>query len=76
MLAALGFVLGIEAEVDQGVMALAGFDDNVTSVSAVAPGGSAARNELFAAKRHASITTVTGLDPNFGFINKHSLFPV
>jgi hypothetical protein len=57
-------------------VALAGFEDNVTSVSAVATGGSAARNELFAAKSHTSITTVTGLYPNFGFIDKHSLLPV
>jgi hypothetical protein len=71
--AALGFVLGIEAEIDEGVVALAGFEDNVTSVAAVATGGSAAGNELFAAKRHASITAVTGFYPNFGFIDKHSL---
>ncbi len=76
VLAALGAVLGIEAEVDEGVVALAGFEDNVTAVTAVAAGGSAAGNELFAAKSHATITPVTGFDANFGLIDKHSLFPV
>jgi hypothetical protein len=73
VLAAFGFVLRIEAEVDEGVVALAGFKDNVTAVSAVAAGRAAARNELFAAKGHATITPVTGFDPNFGFIDKHLL---
>jgi hypothetical protein len=71
--AALAFVLGIEAEVDQGVVALADFEDDVAAVSAVAAGGSTAGNELFTAKGHAAITPVTGFDPNFGFIDKHSL---
>jgi hypothetical protein len=42
-------------------------------VTTVTAGRSAAGNELFTAKRHAAITAVTGFDPNFGFIDKHSL---
>jgi hypothetical protein len=57
-------------------VALAGFEDDTAAVAAVSAGGSAAGNELFTAKSHASITAVTGFDPNFGFIDKHSLFPV
>jgi hypothetical protein len=73
VLAALALVLGVVAEVDQGVVALAGFKDDAAAVTAITTGGSAAGNELFPAKGHAAITAVTGFDPNFGFIDKHSL---
>src|ERR1700757_1372335 len=68
---ALGLVLGIEAEMDQRVVALAGFHDDVAAAPAVAAGGAAARDELLAAKGHAAIAAVTGLYPNFGFIDEH-----
>jgi hypothetical protein len=54
-------------------VALAGFKDDAAAVTAITTGGSAAGNELFPAKGHAAITAVTGFDPNFGFIDKHSL---
>jgi hypothetical protein len=74
--AALALVFRVVAEVDEGVVALAGFKDDAATVAAVSAGGTAAGNELLTAKSHASITAVTGFDPNFGFIDKHSLFPV
>src|SRR5437660_708895 len=52
---ALGLVLRVEAEMDQRVVALAGFHVDVAAAAAVAAGRAAARNELFAAKRDASV---------------------
>src|SRR5579859_7200503 len=71
---ALALVLGIEAKVDQRIMALAGFHHNVAATAAVAAGGAAARDKLLPAKGHASIATVTGLNPNDRFINKHAVY--
>src|ERR1700722_17403033 len=71
MAPALGFVLWIEAEVHQRVVALAGFHDDVATLTAVAAGRSAARNELLPPEGHAAIAPVPGLDSNFGLIDKH-----
>ena len=68
---ALGLVFGIEAEVDQRVVALAGFHDDVAAVAAVAAGGPAARHELLAPEGHAAVAAVAGFHPNFGFVNEH-----
>ena len=68
---ALGLVFGIEAEVNQRVVALAGFHDDVAAMTAVAAGRSSARHELLAAKGHAAIAAVAGFDSNFCFINEH-----
>ncbi len=76
VLPALAFVLWVEAEIDQRIVSLAGFEDDTAAVSPVAAGRSAAGNELFPAKGHTSITPVTGFYPNFGFIDKHSLSSV
>ena len=68
---ALGVVFGIEAEVDERVVALAGFHEDVAALAAVAAGGSAARDKLLAAEGHAAIAAVAGLDSNFRFIDEH-----
>ena len=73
VLAALGAVERVVAEVHEGVVALGGFHDDVAAASAVSTGGPAARNEFFAAEGHAAVTTVTGFDPDFGFVDKHLL---
>ena len=69
--AALGLVFGIEAEVHQRVVALAGFHDDVAAVPAVAARGPAARHEFLATEGHAAVAAVAGLDSNFGFVNEH-----
>ena len=68
---ALGLVFGIEAEVDQRVVALAGFHGDVAAAPAIAAGGTAAGHELLATEGHAAVAAVAGLDPNFGFIDEH-----
>ena len=71
MAAALGFVLGVEAEVDEGVVAEGGGHEDVAAVAAVAARGAAAGDELFAAEGHAAVAAVAGLDPDSCFINEH-----
>jgi hypothetical protein len=71
MLAALALVLGVVAEVDEGVVALRAFHDDVAAVAAVSTGGAAAGNELLAAEGHAAVAAVAGFDANFCFIDKH-----
>jgi len=71
---ALAFVFRIEAEMDERIMAFAGFHNDVAAAAAVAAGGTAARNKLLPAKGHASVATVAGLNPNDRFINKHAVY--
>ena len=68
---ALGFVFGIEAEMHQRVMPLAGFHDHVSAFAAVAARRPAARNKFLPAKGHAAIAAVARLHPNFCLIDKH-----
>ena len=72
--AALGLVLGVEAEVDQGVVGEGGGHEDVAAVAAVSAGGAATGNELLAAEGHAAVAAVAGLDADFCFINKHFSF--
>src|SRR6202049_3795737 len=71
---ALGFVFRIKAKVHQRVVAFAGLHDDVSALAAVATRGSAARNELLPAERHAAIAAVPRLYPNFGFVDEHEQF--
>jgi hypothetical protein len=75
--AAFGLVLGVEAEVDEGVVAERRGHEDVAAVAAVAAGGATAGDELFAPEGHAAIAAVAGLDSDSCFINKHwSIFSV
>ena len=69
--AALGFVLRVEAEVDEGVVAERGRHEDVAAVAAVAAGGAALGNEFFAAEGHAAVAAVAGLDADSCFVNEH-----
>ncbi len=71
VLAALRLVLGVVAEMDEGVVALAGLHDDVAATAAVAARGPAAGHELFAAEGHAAVAAVAGFDANFGFVDEH-----
>ena len=71
VLAALRFVLGVEAEMNQRVVALAGFHQDVAAASAVAARRAAARHELLAAEGHAAVAAVAGFDANFDFVDEH-----
>ena len=70
--AALGFPLGVVAEVDEGVVGERAAHKDVAAVAAVAAGGTAAGNEFFAAKGHGAVAAVAGLDTDASFIDKHS----
>jgi hypothetical protein len=69
--AALGVVFGIEAEVDERVVTLAGFHDDVATAPAVSAGWSAPRHKFLTAKGHAAIPAVSGFYANFGFVDEH-----
>ena len=71
--AAFGLPFGVEAEVDEGVVGEGGAHDDVAAVAAVAAGGAAAGDEFFAAKGHAAVAAVAGLDADAGFIDEHAV---
>src|SRR6202044_2741320 len=68
---ALRFVFGIETEVHQRIVTLAGFHDHISAVAPVAPGWAAAWNILFAAKGHTAVAAVAGLHSNSRLIDEH-----
>jgi hypothetical protein len=51
----------------------AGFEDDVGAIAAIAARWAAARNVLLPAKSDATVSAVAGLDPDFGFVNKHDV---
>jgi hypothetical protein len=71
VLAALAFVFRVVAKVDEGVVALRAFHDNVTTAPAVSAGRTAAGDEFLAAEGHAAIAAVASFDTNFCFIDEH-----
>jgi hypothetical protein len=71
MTPALGCVFGIEAEVDQRVVALAGFHDHVAAPATITTRRTAARNKFLATEGHTPIATASGFDSNHRFINEH-----
>ena len=71
VLAALRLVLGVEAEVDERVVALRRLHDDVAAAAAVAAGGAAAGHKLLAPEGHAAVAAVAGLYADFGFIDEH-----
>ena len=69
---ALRFVFGIEAEVHQRVVALAGFPVDVAALAAIATGRSAARNIFLAPEGNAAVPAVAGFNTDFGLVDEHS----
>src|SRR6266568_5840407 len=67
----LSFVFGIEAEMNQRVVSLARFHDDVATLAAVATRGSPARNKLLPSKGKAAVAAVSSLHANCGFIDEH-----
>ena len=68
---ALRFVFRVEAEMDERVVALAGFHDDIATLAAVAAGRAAARDEFLPAEGEAAIAAVAGFDSDCGFIDEH-----
>src|SRR5262249_21743735 len=69
--APLGFMLGIESEVDQGVVLFAGREDNVTPLAPIPAARVTSRHKLLPPEGHAAIPAVPRLDVNAGFVNEH-----
>ena len=68
---ALGLVFGVEAEVDESVVALARFHYHVATMTAVATRRTSARYELLAPEGHAAIAAVASFHSNSCFVNEH-----
>ena len=73
---AFGLVFGVEAEMNQRIVALAGLHDDVATASAIAAPRTSARNEFLAAEGDNAVAAVSGLHANFGFIDKHRVIPL
>ncbi|MNH12999.1 hypothetical protein D3C79_725570 [compost metagenome] len=68
--ATLGFMVTGVAVVDQGVQVFVGNHVHRATVTAVTAVRAAVLDELLATEAHATVATVTGLDPNGYFVNK------
>src|SRR6476646_1665051 len=68
---ALSFVFTIEAEMNEGVVALARFHQHIAAAAAVSARRTTAGNKFFPTKSHAAVAAVSRLHPNFGLVNKH-----
>src|SRR5437868_11877389 len=71
--ASFGFVLGIEAEMQQSILVRAGDQVNVSTAAAIATAGTAARNKLLAAKSQTAITTVACFYVDPDFVDEHGI---
>ena len=70
ILALLGLEMLLIAVIDQRVQAVGDLDDDIAAAAAIAAGGPAELDELFAAERHAAVTAVAGADIDFCFIEE------
>src|SRR5919204_3070593 len=71
MAPALRFVFGIKAEVNQRIVALAGFHHNVAPAPAVAARWTSTRHELLAPEGNAAIAAIARLHSDFCFVDEH-----
>src|SRR3954464_2281046 len=69
--ASLGGVLGIEAEMHERVVALAGLHDDVAALATIAARKPAARNVLPAAEGHTAVAAVAGFDSDLSVVDEH-----
>jgi hypothetical protein len=58
---------------DERVVALAGFHDDVATLAAVTAGGATAGDELFTAEGKTSVAAVAGFHSDCGFVDEHFL---
>jgi hypothetical protein len=71
MAAALGFVLGVETELEQGIGVLAAHEGDIAATAAIAAAGTASRNVLLPPEGQAAIAAVACFYKDSDFINKH-----
>jgi hypothetical protein len=70
--ASLCLMFGIETEVNQRIVALAGFENDVATATAITAGRSSARHKFLASKGHTAIPAVARLHLDSCFIDKHT----
>jgi hypothetical protein len=58
---------------DEGIVPLAGFHDDIAAMTAIAARRPAPRYEFFAAESHAAVAAVARLDSDYRFINEHAV---
>jgi hypothetical protein len=64
-------MFGVETEVQQRIVMLAGDQDHIAALASVAAAGPAARDKFFAPEREAAVAAVAGFDGDYNLINKH-----
>ena len=69
--AALGFMLGVEAEVQQRILVLVGDQVDVAAAAAIAAARPSARDELLPPERQAAIAAVARLHVDSDFVDEH-----
>jgi hypothetical protein len=73
VLAALRAERALVTEIDQGIEAFVGDEEDAAAVAAVAAVGPAKRNEFFAPETHAAAAAVAGVDGDLGFVDEFHL---
>ena len=68
---ALSLVFGIEAEMNQRVVSLARFHDDVAALTTIAARGASTRNKLLPSESETAVTAVAGFHADCGFIDEH-----
>src|SRR5258708_28279049 len=68
---ALGLVLGIEAEVEQGVLMRSGYQIDIAAAAAIAAAGAAMRDIFLPPKGQAAITAIPCFYVDFDFVDEH-----
>src|SRR5439155_12343437 len=71
MASTLGFVLGVETEMEESILVRTGDEVDITAAAAFAATRPAAWDILLPSKREAAITAVPGLDVNPDFVDEH-----
>ena len=69
--AAARLELLLKSEIEERIEVRVRDEIDISTGSAVAATGAAARNELFAAERHRAAPAVAGRDVNVDFVNEH-----
>jgi hypothetical protein len=61
----------VVTQVEQRVVVLAGDQNDITAIAAIAAAGAAARNEFLAPERKNTVAAVAGFDVDYYLINEH-----
>jgi hypothetical protein len=70
VLTSLGVIVLAVSKIEEGRELTVGFQDHVSTFSPVAAVGAPSRNEFLTSKADATVSSISGLDEDFRFINK------